>query len=41
MGLDLILRGGMVVDGSGQPGFVADVGVEGARIMAIGDLSLA
>ncbi|GIV19426.1 MAG: aminoacylase [Armatimonadota bacterium] len=35
---DLILRGGTVVDGSGGEPFVADVGVRGERIVAIGDL---
>ncbi|GMR22552.1 MAG: D-aminoacylase [Acidobacteriota bacterium] len=36
---DLILRGGSVIDGSGAPARTADVGVAGARISAIGDLS--
>jgi N-acyl-D-amino-acid deacylase len=35
---DLILRGGLVVDGSGAPGRPADVGVLGDRILAVGDL---
>jgi N-acyl-D-aspartate/D-glutamate deacylase len=36
--LDLILRGGRVVDGTGAPSRVADVGVRGGRVVAIGDL---
>jgi N-acyl-D-amino-acid deacylase len=36
---DVIVRGGIVYDGSGAPGRRADVGVRGDRIAAIGDLS--
>ncbi len=36
---DLIVRGGEVVDGTGQPPRRADVGVVGDRITAIGDLA--
>ncbi|MEX1172777.1 MAG: D-aminoacylase [Chloroflexota bacterium] len=36
---DLLLRGGLVVDGTGGPGRVADLGVLGDRILAVGDLS--
>lgn len=36
---DLIIRNGTVVDGSGDPARVADVGIAGNRIVAIGDLS--
>lgn len=36
--LDLVIRGGVVVDGSGSAGTRADVGVDGARIAAIGQL---
>ncbi len=38
---DLVLTGGRVVDGTGAPWFVADVGVTGDRIAAVGDLSKA
>ena len=33
---DLLIRNGMVVDGSGSEGFLADVGVAGERIAAAG-----
>ena len=33
---DLVIRGGTVVDGSGSEPFVADVAVEGDRIVAVG-----
>lgn len=36
---DLILRGGTVYDGRGNPGRRADVAVRGDRVAAIGDLS--
>ncbi|HEV2640730.1 MAG TPA: D-aminoacylase [Actinocrinis sp.] len=35
--MDAILRGGQVIDGSGAPGFAADVLVSGGRIAAVGD----
>ena len=34
-GFDLVIRNGMVVDGSGAPGFMSDLGVRGDRIVAI------
>ncbi len=36
---DLIIRGGSVIDGSGGPAKVADVGVRGDRIAAVGSLA--
>ena len=38
---DLILRHGTIYDGSGGTPFVADVAVDGDRIVAVGDLSAA
>jgi len=36
---DLLLTGGCVIDGTGRPMVRADVGVEGGKIAAVGDLS--
>ena len=36
---DLLIRDGLVIDGSGAPGRPGDVGVLGDRILAVGDLS--
>ena len=38
-GYDIIIRGGTLYDGSGQPGRQADLAINGDRIAAIGDLS--
>ncbi|MEM2207292.1 MAG: D-aminoacylase [Sulfolobales archaeon] len=38
-GFDLIIKNGIVIDGSGSPLFKADVGVVGDSIRSIGDLS--
>jgi N-acyl-D-amino-acid deacylase len=36
MPYDIVIRNGIVVDGSGQPGFPADVAIEAGRIVEIG-----
>ncbi len=36
---DLIVRGGLVLDGTGTPAMRADVGVTGDRVIALGDLT--
>lgn len=38
--LDLIIHGATIIDGSGEPGYVADVGIAQDRIEAIGNLPL-
>ncbi len=37
--VDLIIEGGLVVDGTGAPARRADVAIEGQRIVAVGDVS--
>jgi N-acyl-D-aspartate/D-glutamate deacylase len=39
MAYDLVIRGGTVVDGSGLPGYRADVGIIGDKIATIGNLA--
>ncbi|MCQ3810378.1 MAG: amidohydrolase family protein, partial [Acidimicrobiia bacterium] len=36
MSADIVIRGGTVVDGSGEPGRVADIAITGDRISEIG-----
>lgn len=38
---DIVIRGGRLLDGSGNPWILADVGVRGDRVAALGDLSRA
>src|SRR5688572_30122428 len=38
---DVVIRGGTVYDGSGNPGRRADVGIRGDRVAAVGDLASA
>lgn len=37
--VDLIIRGGTVVDGTGKPAFVADVAIADGKILKVGDTS--
>ena len=39
MTLDLVIEGGEVVDGTGAPRLRADIGIQGDKIVAIGDLA--
>src|SRR3984957_7677200 len=36
---DLVIRGGLVVDGSGNAPFVADVAIEGGKITEVGEVT--
>ena len=35
-GFDLVIQGGRIIDGSGNPWYVADVGIREGRIVAVG-----
>ncbi len=35
---DLLIKNGLVIDGSGRPGYIADIAINGDRIAAIGKL---
>ena len=37
--LDIVIRGGRILDGTGNPWFRADIGIQGDQIVAVGDLS--
>jgi len=41
MEFDVIIRNGQVIDGTGQPGRAADVGINGDKIAAVGNLAAA
>lgn len=36
--MDLIIRNGLIVDGSGEPSFMGDVGITDGRIVAVGEV---
>ena len=38
-GLDLVIRGGTVIDGTGADGYIADVGMAGGKIVEIGKIA--
>ena len=40
MNLDMIIKDGCVIDGTGNPSFKADVGIRDGKIAKIGNLSL-
>lgn len=37
--MDLIIRNGRIVDGSGMPSFVGDIGIEAGRIVRVGSIT--
>lgn len=38
-GHDLVIRGGLVIDGTGAQGYIADIGIAGGRIAEIGKIA--
>ena len=36
---DLIIRGGTIVDGSGESRFIGDIAIDGEKIVAVGEIS--
>src|SRR2546421_12165267 len=41
MAFDVVIRGGRVLDGTGSPGRVADIGIRGGKIARVGRLGRA
>src|SRR5579872_1234449 len=39
MSYDLVIKDGLIVDGSGMPGYVGDLGIRGGRIVEIGRIN--
>src|SRR5216684_3269326 len=39
MDFDLVIRGGTIMDGTGRPGVRGDVGIQGGRIAALGEVN--
>jgi len=35
--VDILIRGAFVIDGTGRPGFTADVGIEGDTVILVGN----
>ena len=35
---DYVIRGGIVIDGTGSPGVQADVGIRDGRVVTVGDI---
>ena len=38
MSLDIVIRGGTIIDGTGKPGYIADLGIKADKIVAIGSI---